>query len=744
MCAAPADASISRSRSWAFQEGTWACPACLHDNPGSAVECQECFFPDNLVVLDSARIPLPSPPSPPSSASASAPALSLVLPVPIEYVDPGTTLLPDEGGVVFRVWAPSASRVTVAGSFNAWSPTSCELIPEPDEEHFSGLVPDAAPGDSYKYVVFVQDDRSDAAANGNEVPLWRNDPCGRFLSVVPSDFPGHAPEGTVVPASPKAQQRGPPEPGVAPPRVGICHDIILDPNAYQWQDANWTRRPFRELVLYELHVGGFTEQGTWASAQDRLGYLVSLGVNAIQLLPPTQDAHEHRCWGYDPLSLYSPHDTYGSPNEMKAFVDAAHGLGLAVFMDWVPNHLSTRSVVRNFDTLGDPEGRTRGPYFYEDPELRETPYGPRPDLSKPQVQGWLIRSALMWLNEYHLDGLRVDSTGTLREDSRKAGSSSHGAGADLIEAWEFMQELTAAVRTQFPDRILIAEDLRGEMLMLAGGAGFHTQWSHFWFSVVFAQMRLPSDYERSMDALARAVSSCMLGKAETRIIYVESHDTIPCDRDGRMPEAIQPGGTSFFAVQRTLLANFLLFTSPGIPMITVGQELLQTHADAWPLPPRLEWDRVYGMTGEVSNDDDDEEEERRERTLRSLHTFQVLIGLRQNKGGTTAGLLGDHTRVYHVNNAANVMAYHRFQNGGRGDDVVAVVNVSNTTYDGYTLGVPRSGVWWVRCNTSGDGDGDGEGDGPFVRYVAEPGVYDGYPFRIDVTISRYSGLILSQ
>ncbi|KNC48617.1 1,4-alpha-glucan branching enzyme [Thecamonas trahens ATCC 50062] len=689
VCAAPRPARAPHRG--AVRDGVWACPACQARNEGAAVFCTVCHFPDNIVVLDNARSPRHQVLAPPPDA--------------LEADIMGAYPLPHGAGVIFRVWAPSASRVCVAGVFNNWSPTMHVLEAEADCEHFSGVVPSAAVGDAYKYVVFAHD------ASGAEVPLWRNDPCGRWLCVLPAAG---------------ASESDAPEPGVAPPHVGIRHDLVYDSAAFTWTDSDFVRPPYNELVLYELHIGGFTPHGTWLAAIDRLPYLVSLGINAIQLLPPTQDAHTI-CWGYDPVSLYSPHDSFGTPDEMKSFVDAAHAHGLAVILDWVPNHLSVRSVVRSFDTA---DAASAGPYIYAEPELRSTPYGPRPNLASQHVQAWLIRSALMWLDEYHLDGIRVDSTGTLRrsEPALHAGASARGAAADLVEAWEFMQELTSIVRARFPDRLLIAEDLNSEPLLTYGGAGFDTQWDPVFCSMVAHQMTLASDALRSMDAIASAIGRVAGGGApSSRLIYTESHDTIPADRESRLPHAIQHGGESFFALRRTLLAAVLLLTSPGIPMICAGQEVLENHAPPWPTPLYLDWSRLEAASSD----------EALARTLCTLHTFQTLISLRRNVHGCTGGLTADSVRVFHTNDAANVVAYHRFHRGGRGDDVVVICNVSNTPYAEYAIGVPRSGVWHVRLRFEDEPDS-------VSRLVAARGAYDLFPFSLTLSLPPYSALILSQ
>jgi maltooligosyltrehalose trehalohydrolase len=209
---------------------------------------------------------------------------------------------------------------------------------------------------------------------------------------------------------------------------------VIDPSRYQWHDAAW-RPASRDLVIYELHVGTFTPEGTCAGVTSRLEYLRDLGITAIELMP-VADFGGSRNWGYDGVSLYAPSRAYGSPDDLRALVDAAHGLGLAVLLDVVYNHLG-------------PEGAYL-PQFYPDylNASHQTPWGAAVNLDgegSAPVRRFIFDNALHWIREYHIDGLRLDSTHALVDESPRL----------------FMREFADTVRSGAGRPVLLfAEDFR--------------------------------------------------------------------------------------------------------------------------------------------------------------------------------------------------------------------------------------------------------------------------------------------
>ncbi len=180
-------------------------------------------------------------------------------------------------------------------------------------------------------------------------------------------------------------------------QVGDVHGLsrLIDPGAYAWQ-SDWQGRPWEETVIYEMHVGTFTQGSTFRSAIEKLPHLASVGVTAVEVMPVAQFGGQ-RGWGYDGVLLYAPHQAYGSPDDFRAFVDAAHGHGLMVFLDVVYNH---------FGPDGNYLGKYAAKFFH--PE-RHTPWGAAIAFDEPAVRSFFVDNPLTWLTEYRLDGLRFDA-----------------------------------------------------------------------------------------------------------------------------------------------------------------------------------------------------------------------------------------------------------------------------------------------------------------------------------------------
>lgn len=200
--------------------------------------------------------------------------------------------------------------------------------------------------------------------------------------------------------------------------------LYFPPDTFTWHDADWRGRPWEETVLFEFHVGAFTPQGTFRAAAAELARLAEIGITAVELMPLAQFPGK-RGWGYDGLLHYAPHSQYGSPDDLKYFVDQAHALGLMVFLDVVYNHFG-------------PEGNYLGAYapnfFRSD---LDTPWGAAIDYREQAVRDYFRQNALYWLREFHLDGLRLDAVDQIRDDRP-----------------HILEEISGAVRSAFPTRLV--------------------------------------------------------------------------------------------------------------------------------------------------------------------------------------------------------------------------------------------------------------------------------------------------
>lgn len=590
---------------------------------------------------------------------------------------PGMGAILHAQGVFFRVWAPNAKKVFVAGSFNNWSDSLHPLSKETNG-YWGGNVPVAKAGDEYKYII----------QNGKE-KLYRNDPYAKEVT----------------------QSNG--------------NSIVTDP-AFDWQDKEFSMPSWNQLVIYEMHIGTFNRKqkdrpGSFADVMEKLPYLQELGINAIEIMPPAEFSGMIS-WGYNPAHPFAIDKDYGGMLGFKRFVDAAHRHGMAVIIDVVYNHFGPGDLdLWRFD--GWSEGDGGGIYFYQDWRAK-TPWGhSRPDYGRSEVRQYIRDNALMWLDEYHVDGLRIDAISFIRNVN--GGSN---PDEDLPDGWSLLQWINKEVRTRFPWKISIAEDmLQNEWITKReeeGGMAFNSQWDIAFVEPVRELLTNSQDEERSMEALKQAVLHNYNGDAFQRVIFTESHDEV-ANNKSRVPEEIAPGDSdNWYAKKRSILGAVLVFTSPGIPMIFQGQEMLEGgyFKDTEP----LSWDLLTQFSG-----------------IQQL--YGDLISLRQNRKGFTKGLTGQHTDILSLNDEKNVIAYHRYENKGSGDSVVVVINLSDKTYTDFVFPFPEKGLWKVRFNSDWKGY-----DPSFGNSVAADTTTFDYTIDkekkpgVKLTLASYQAIILSK
>jgi 1,4-alpha-glucan branching enzyme len=583
----------------------------------------------------------------------------------------GTILFP--GGAAFRVWAPFASAVFAAGTFNQWSTTAHPFAGE-GNGYWYVEVPGAKIGDEYQFVI----------RNGGLPLIWHKNPYARM----------------VVSSSGNA--------------------IIHDPN-FDWADDRFVMPPWNELVIYEMHVGTFndassTGPGTFDEIVPKLPYLRDLGINAIEIMPVLQFPMDYS-WGYNPADPFAVDSSLGGPQGLQRFVKASHAKGIAVIMDVVYNHFGPGDLdLWRFDGWSDTD-HNGGIYFYDNARAHTDWGDTRPDYGRPEVRQYIRDNALFWLNKYRVDGLRLDSVSNIRA----------AQGRELPDGWSLLQWINNEIRATQPWKITVAEDMQNNEWITketgAGGAGFSSQWDPGFVHPIREAIITPNDADRDLFAVRDALYHRFNGDAVQRVIYTESHDEVANGHE-RVPEEIWPGNAgSWFSRKRSTLGAALVFTAPGIPLIFQGQEFLEDKYFRDIAP--LDWAKLNTYSG--------------------IHTlYRDLIRLRRNWFNQTRGLRGQHLNVHHVNNADKVIAFHRWDNGGPGDDVLVVANLANRGYDSYTLGFPRAGQWRVRFNSDWQGYSGDFGNHLGYDTVAGDGSWDGMPFQGNVGLGPYSVLILSQ
>lgn len=588
--------------------------------------------------------------------------------------------LPREGSTHFRVWAPHATSVAVVGEFNDWNPEAAPLQSE-EGGMWAGEIKGAVAGQQYQFEITNGDQR-----------FRKNDAYAREIH----------------------------------PETALS---VIYADTYKWKSPGRVLPNWNELVLYELHVGTFAPSpngspGRFEQVIGRLPYLKNLGINAIEIMPPMAFPSE-RSWGYSLTDPFAVEPSYGGPDGLKALVDAAHAQGISIILDVVYNHFGPDNLdLWQYD--GWNENNKGGIYFYND-HRAWTPWGEnRPDYGRSEVRQYIRDNVMLWLEEFHMDGLRFDSTLFIRNTH----GDNNSPETDIPEGWSLMQWLNEEIQHNFPGALSIGEDLMQNPWLTKptaeGGAGFGAQWDSAFVHPVRRNVVTIEDRDRSMAEIASALQFRYNEDPIQRIIYSESHDEV-ANGKARIPQEIDPNDTQgYFARKRSTLAAGLALTTAGIPMLFEGQEFLE---DGWFRDDKsVDWTKL--------------------RTFRGINRlYRDLIHLRLNRFGNTRGLTGPWTHVSHVNDHDKVIAFRRWLDGGAKDDVIVLASFTHQAFtDGYRIGLPSGGRWTIRFNSDWKGYSPDFDDvsTPDGEIEAENEAYDGFNFSGKVALPAYGLLILSQ
>jgi maltooligosyltrehalose trehalohydrolase len=425
----------------------------------------------------------------------------------------GASLQP-EGTTRFRLWAPGQDRVALAIE-RSETPLAMEAC---GDGWFQLTIDDARAGTRYAYQL----------PDGLRVP----DPASRLQA---EDV--HGPS------------------------------VVVDPLSYQWRHPDWRGRPWHEVALYELHTGCFSDTGDFEGVQRKLDWLADLGITAIELMPVADFAGRWN-WGYDGVLPFAPDRTYGTPDKLKALVDAAHERGLMMFLDVVYNHFG-------------PDGNYLGQYapqFFTD--RHRTPWGAAIDFAQPPVREFFIHNALYWLNEYRFDGLRLDAVHAILDDS----------------ATHVLTELAQRVRAGCgPDRhvhlVLENDANQSHFLERSPELQYDAQWNddfHHAGHVVLTRESegYYADYQRDpLAALGRALAQGFVYQGESSVhrdgeprgeptqdlplpafvAFLQNHDQVGNRAFGeRLAQLVRP--------ELLKAAASILILSPQIPLLFMGEE----------------------------------------------------------------------------------------------------------------------------------------------------------------------------
>lgn len=347
---------------------------------------------------------------------------------------------------------------------------------------------------------------------------------------------------------------------------------VVDANTFRWSDGGWNGVAKAELVIYELHLGCFTEAGTYLAAIERLDELVELGVTAIELMPIAESPGQWN-WGYDGVDLFAPRRTYGTPDDLRSLIDAAHQRGLAVLLDVVYNHLG-------------PEGNYWGHFGPYLSSRHRTPWGDAPNFDEPGsdiVRAFVIANAIYWLDEYHFDGLRIDAVHCMVDERDPHVVTEIGDAVAAYREQSSREIHLIAESNVYDPQILQAID--------SGGHGWDALWCDDFLHSMFAILR-PGDHMSSrqyhphvdLDATLRRgfVYQGTLRETRRRLPLEETQGSPPVPLDclvyaiqnhdfiGNHPQGRRLHQVASPDAQRAAAALLLLY--PAIPMLFMGEE----------------------------------------------------------------------------------------------------------------------------------------------------------------------------
>lgn len=556
-------------------------------------------------------------------------------------------------GVHFAVWAPHAERAAVVGDFNAWNPAAHPMRPRGATGVWEIFLPGLTEGTVYKYALVGSD--------GVRLP-FKADPLG---------FGSEHPPATGSVVRTLGQHRWHDEAAVA--RRADLNAVDAPISIYEVQLASWRRTDDGRPLSY-THL-----------ADELVDYVADLGFTHIEVMPISEHPFDGS-WGYQPVGLFAPTVRHGTPREFAEFVDRAHARGLGVLADWVPGHFPTdQHGLGSFDGTALYEHRDPREGFHPDWSTHIFNYG------RPEVLNYLVSNALYWLEEYHLDGLRVDAVASMihRDYSRQPGEWIPNAdgGRENYEAIEFLRRTNAIVHAQHPGAAMIAEEsttFPGVSHDIdEGGLGFGYKWNLGWMNDSLAYFgRDPLFRRYHHDQLTFGLTYAFT----ERFVLPISHDEVVHGKGslyGRMPgdHAAKLGAVkAFFGY---------MWAYPGKKLLFMGQEFGQPAE--WNHDAALDWDvlRDPGHRGVQST----------VRDLNRLYREQPALHRFDADGRGFQWLLVD---------AADDQVFAWLRRGAPGDPhVVVVLNLAPVERTGYRIAFPVPGRWIEALNTDAEVYGGG-------------------------------------
>jgi len=567
---------------------------------------------------------------------------------------------PRDGGVAFAVWAPNARAVRVIGDFTGWGVyDGWPMRSMGSSGVWELFVPGAKSGDRYKYRILGPDgawrDKADPLAQHTEVP---------------------------------------------PKTASVVYASTYEWGDSAWLDARAGRSPHEEpMSVYEVHLGSWRPGLSYVDlAQQLTEYVVRLGFTHVEFLPVMEHPFGGS-WGYQVTGYFAPTSRFGSPDEFRYLVDTLHQAGIGVLLDWVPAHFPRDEwALARFD--GTPL------YEHADPRRGEHPdWGTYVfDYGRTEVRNFLVASALYWLGEFHVDGLRVDAVASMLylDYSRKEGewAPNRYGGRENLEAIGMLQEVNATAYKLHPGIVMVAEESTAwpgvTRSTSDGGLGFGFKWNMGWMHDTLLYTSKDPVYRQHHHN--QLTFSLVYAWSENYVLPI-SHDEVVHGKGsllGKMPGDMWQK----LANTRALLAY--MWAHPGKQLLFMGCELGDDR----------EWSEDRGLDWGLLQDPARDGLMRLVGDLNATYRANPALWSRDTTPDGFRWIVGDDA-------ANNTLAFLR--TGADGTCLVCVANFSAVPHEGYRIGLPRPGRWVEVVNTDADGyGGSGVGNLGAVDALPEP------------------------
>ena len=584
----------------------------------------------------------------------------------------------------FRVWAPHAQAVFVSGDFCGWEPTVHELTRINNEGIFEGIVSNVRPYDSYKYVIKASDGRM----------LWKADPYARHAQTRPES----------------------------------ASKVYEDQN-YLWKDETWLKQrliPFQKpMNIYEVHLGSWKhgENGEFLSyrqlADTLIPYVKQMHYTHIELLPITEFPYDPS-WGYQVTGYFAVTSRFGTPDDFKYLIDKAHQNGIGVILDWVPGHFTK-------DEYGLYEFDGECCYEYSDERKKEhKSWGTRVfDYGRGEVCSFLFSSACYWIEQFHLDGLRVDAVSSMLfldydRPQHLAAKNIYG-GNENLEVLDFFKTLNYYVQENYPGVMMIAEEATAYPKITApiqdGGLGFHFKWNMGWMNDSLDYIEENPIY-RQWSHNKLTFSMCY-AFVENFILPI-SHDEVVHLKKSLL-DKFPVGYDDKFSNYKTFLGY--MFAHPGKKLTFMGTEI----------PQFIEWDENKELDWMLLDFPSHYNAHRFAQELNQY--YRKTPALWQQDGGWEGF-------EWHVVDDAshNVFAFSR--KAADGQEVLVISNFSGENWEQYSIGFHDERSYKMALNSDAKKFG---GQGIVNRNLKTKQQQCGeFPYTLQLTIPAFSTMYLEK